>query len=590
MSDTVATSLVYFLCFLVTIYPTYVIFKKIRNLKIAAIAGVILIAFAMSIDGGVLIVCTISLMHMVYSVYRNFGGVFAKQAKPKYINPSDRSTEKLYLESNLGTIEIGNPFRSILVSGGAGAGKSKSAFYPFIRQFAQNSYSGVLYDQKAPELIEFAYSEHKKQSNPKVQFKVLDFKNPEKSNKCNPLSPRYVNKQAVAFEMATVLINNLMPETIKKRDFFSRSTISILAGCIWFLAKNFPNQSTLPHLIVFVLDHSSEKLIELVCKDKECAGMMSSVKEALDQGASKQLAGVVGTLKMSLGQLNIPEVFELMSEDEINLDINNPEAPTFLCIGNDSTLSATFGPVISLVISCCLRMMNQPNKHRSVVSLDELPTIYIPGLEQLPATARSNKIITLLGFQDLSQLIDSYGNDKAQVLLSNAGNQLFGRTTNEKTADMIVRLAGKHDVEYTSRSKGTSYGNQVSNSEGTNTGIQQRERITPLDIQQLKPGQFVGMVADNKILPYFKIVRFEPLEDIEYSKLLNIARVDNKTLDQIYTEVQNLDSEKATPQKLLDFEIDDSEIILDDDEINPNKDDKNDDDDLEDSDDSVFTF
>lgn len=528
--------------------------------------GIILLLYV-CLPGKILIYLHIGVtLHIIYLVSRFILRKSKIKKGVKHIPNFDRDSEKLYLESNLGTIEIANPYRSILVSGGAGSGKSASFFYPIIRQFMTSEYAGLLYDFKSPELTEFAYSEYKKVSNSTINFKVLDFKNPTKSNRCNPLSPRYITKQAVAIEMATVLINNLLPESIKKKDFFTRSSISILAGCIWFLSKNKPQFSTLPHLIALVLDYPSAKLIEFICSDKECAGMLSSIREAHEMKAEKQIAAVVGTLKMALGQLNIPEVFELLSEDEINLDLNNPSSPTFLCIGNDSTLSGTYGPVISLVISCCIRQMNQPNKHKSAVILDELPTIYVAGLESLPATARSNKVISMLGLQDVTQLYDSYGNDKAQVLLSNCGNQFFGRTTNEKTADMLTRLAGKKDVTYVSKSSGTSSGDHSSSSsESTSQSIQQRERITSSDILQLKPGEFIGMVADNDLLSRFDKVQFSKTEEVEYLSLPAVARIDSKTLDQIYNQVQDISLPSSSDPKLLDIEIEEPEIL----EANP---------------------
>lgn len=523
--------------------------------------GVILILY-MCVPGNILIYMHVAIsVHVAYIlgsfIYKR---TFNKKRIGVRIAETDRNKEKLYLESDLGTIEIANPYRSILVSGGAGSGKSVSFFYPIIRQFMASEYSGLLYDFKSPELTEFAYSEYKKVTNSKVNFQVLDFKNPTKSHKCNPLSPKYIKKQAIAIEMATVLINNLLPESIKKKDFFTRSSISILAGCIWFLSKKTPQFSTLPHLISMVLDYPSSKLIEVICSDKECAGMLSSIREAHEMKAEKQIAAVVGTLKMALGQLNIPEVFELMSEDEINLNLNDPISPTFLAIGNDSTLSSTYGPVISLVISCCIRQMNQPNKQKSAVILDELPTIYVAGLESLPATARSNKVISMLGLQDVTQLYDSYGNDKAQVLLSNCGNQFFGRTTNEKTADMLTRLAGKKDVTYVSKSSGTSTGDRsTSESKSTSQSIQQRERFTSSDILQLNPGEFIGMVADNELLPYFNKVKFTQIEKIEYSSLPEIARVNSLTIDQIYNQVQDLSLLNSNDPKLI--EIDESESL-----------------------------
>lgn len=420
---------------------------------------------------------------------------------PEIIPAKARNEENLYLESNEGTIEIGNIYRGIIVQGGAGSGKSKSLFYPIIEQLMRNEFAGVIYDFKSPELSSLAHYYHK--SDGKTKFAFLNFKDFKISDRVNPLSPRYITKQAVAFEMATVLVNNLLPESIKKKDYWSRSSISVIAGAIWFLRNNYPQYCSIPHLTSLILDLPSSKLIEIISNDLETAGMISSLKEAYEMKAEKQIAGVIGTIKNSIAILNIPEVFYLMSSDDVNLEINDPIFPTFLAIGNDSTLADTYAPMISCVISVCLRQMNQQGRHKSAVLLDEAPTLYIPNFEQIPATARSNKIATVFGLQDYSQMIDKYGHDKAQVMISNLGNQFYGRTVNERTAKMITNLFGKEDQIFRSVSTGESSAggllmdSQLSKSTSTSESMQERDRVKISDVTNASPGVFYGVIAQG---------------------------------------------------------------------------------------------
>ncbi|MFH4968302.1 TraM recognition domain-containing protein [Gaetbulibacter sp. M240] len=442
--------------------------------------------------------CILGVIFLFLLLFRLFK---PSKRKPKQKN-NFNDEESFFLRSSLGTIQIANPFRGIIIEGGAGSGKSKSLFYPIIKQMMIREYTGVLYDFKSPELSEFAHAIHS-ELNSKVKFSFLDFKDHSRSSRINPIHPKYVNKQAVAFELASVLMNNLLPENIKHPDYWSRSSISIVAGVIWYLRNNHPDKCTLPHLIALILSYKSISIIDLISKDLECIGMISSIKEAHEMKAEKQLAGVIGTIKNALAQLNFPELFYLLSDDQVDLDLNNRENPTFLCIGNDSTLTTTYAPIISLVISVCLRKMNEPNKVKSAVVLDEAPTLYIPNLEQIPATARSNKIATIIGLQDYSQMVDKYGQDKAQVLISNLGNQFYGRTVNERTARMITALFGKEDRKYvsSSTSSGSSSGNgfigNSSTNRGTTESFQERERVKVSDITNLPAGKFYGIVAEG---------------------------------------------------------------------------------------------
>ena len=470
---------------------------------------------------------------------------FRKKNKNEEVKEISRNNiDSIYLESDKGTIEIANPYRGIIIQGGAGSGKSRSLFYPIIKQFIENDFSGILYDFKSPELSEFAYSFYSEKN--KINFASLNFKSSANSVRLNPLSPKYLNKQAIAFEMATVLVNNLLPESIKKKDYWTRSSISVIAGAIWYLRNNYPQLCSLPHLIAMILSFPSVQLIEKLSSDIETAGMISSLKEAYEMKAEKQIAGVVGTIKNALAQLNIPEIFYLLSEDQINLELNNKDNPTFLVIGNDSTLSSTYAPIISLVISVCVRQMNQPGKHRSAIILDEAPTLFIPDFEQIPATARSNRVATVYGLQDYSQMVDKYGADKAQVMISNLGNQFFGRTVNEKTADMVVKLFGKHDVTYnsTSTSSGASSGGLLSgrfsenNSTSVSQSVQQRERVKVSEIINLSAGKFYGTIAEGNVKELIG-VQLKQVPDQKREFMTNDNSISlNENFKKIYSEVE----------------------------------------------------
>jgi hypothetical protein len=382
-------------------------------------------------------------------------------------------------------LTLDNPFRGIYIQGGAGSGKSDSFFKPMLKQFSEMNMAGILYDFKSPELTSTLYHYYK--DNPNVNFAFIDFKDIRYSDRINPISPKIITKTAYAFEIARALIYNLMPENIKQQDFFSRSTISLTAGIIWFFKKNLPNICTLPHVITFILKCPAELLVQIIATDDETYGMISSLKEAVDQKAGKQVAGVLGTLKNAVAPLNIKEVFYVLSREEVDLDLNNPNNPTMLAIGNDSSLPGTYEALISTIITISTKLMNQPNKWQSTIILDEAPTLFIPNFEQLPATARSNKIATVYGAQDYAQIVDKYGRDKSEALIANLGNQFYGRTTNGKTARMISDIFGKKNEYFTTYSSGRSnpdglFDNGSSNS-GRSKSVQERDVIPVREIK-----------------------------------------------------------------------------------------------------------
>ncbi|GAB1858322.1 type IV secretion system DNA-binding domain-containing protein [Flavobacteriaceae bacterium MHTCC 0001] len=462
----------------------------------------------------------VNLLFVPYSVY-----AFAKRPKKEIKalevehkaleRPIVKAQEKLIFHTVKGYISLKAVYRGIFIQGGAGSGKTASIIEPVIKQLADLQFSGLLYDFKSRELTDKVLHAYK--GNSKVKTYVVDFKNPNYSNRVNPIAPQYLEKMAYAFEFSQTLFYNLLPETIKKRDFFDREAQSVLTGIMWFLRKRHPEYCTLPHIISLILHTDLETVLNKVSEDHESAGMVASIRQSIERKAHRLVASVMSTLQNALSQLNAPDIFWILSGNDFTLDLNNENDPKFLCVGNDSKLPGTYAPVISLIISTATKIMNQPNKHPSAIVLDEAPTLYIPGFENIPATARENKIATIFGVQDYSQIIDRYGQDKAQVLLANLGHQFYGRTPNPKTAEMIKSIFSKYDKSYVTKSstKGSSgglvaqFGRSVN--DGMNESIHERDRIKVNDIVNLSTGEFCGIIAEGHPREFLKL-KFELLQ------------------------------------------------------------------------------
>lgn len=435
-----------------------------------------------------------------------------------------------------GVINLGNPFRGIYIQGGAGSGKSASIFEPIIKQIAEQEYTGILYDFKSPELTEKIRASY---SGSIVKFRNVDFKNPYQSDRINPIAPNYLTKSVIVLEYSQTLVNNLIPESIKKADFWSNNTKMILSGVIWWLKEEHPKFCTLPHAISLLLHTDIKILLDKVSNNYEAAGMVASLKQSFEKEAGNQTAGILSTVQTAIAQLNSKDVFWMLSGNDIDLNLNNPQNPTFLCLGNDSTLPQVYAPVISLIISVAMRQMNKPNQQKSVVLLDEAPTIYIPNIEQIPATARSNKIATIFGVQDFSQLVDNYGQDKAQIILANLGNQFFGRVTNGKTAEMVKNLFSKEDRIFINKNTGTGTGGtivhtQSNQSKGKSETIQERDRVKVSDLINLEPGEFYGIIAEGKPKEFLKT---QFLEDFAENEANEKASVTEQEMSENYFRI-----------------------------------------------------
>ena len=192
-----------------------------------------------------------------------------------------------------------------------------------------------------------------------------------------------------------------------------------------------------------------------------------------------------------------------------------------------------------------MRQMNKPNQQKSVVLLDEAPTIYIPNIEQIPATARSNKIATIFGVQDFSQLVDNYGQDKAQIILANLGNQFFGRVTNGKTAEMVQKLFSKEDRTFINKNTGTGTGGtiihtQSNQNRGKSETIQERDRVKVSELINLDPGEFYGIIAEGKPKEFLKTQFLEDFAENETNK--NTAVTDQEMSENYFRIIEEAKS------------------------------------------------
>lgn len=394
-----------------------------------------------------------------------------------------------------GWINVVNPFRGTMVIGTPGSGKSFSVVLPFIRQHLSKGFAMCVYDFKYPDLSEVAYNHFlialKKGILPEeAQFYVINFDDIQKSYRCNPLSPELMESPIDAFESSRTVLYNLNREWIRKQgEFFSESAVSFFAAVIWFL-KRYQNGEfcTLPHAIELLqLDY--DDLFEVLAQEKDVVNIINPFINAHKRGASEQLEGQLGSLKIAISKIISKEIYWICSGNDFSLDINNPEYPKVVCLANNPLRIEMYGAVLSLFITRMLKVMNRKNQHKSSLIFDELPTIYFRGLDTLIATARSNRISTLLGIQTIDQLIRDYGKEQANAILTNIGNVFAGQSVGE-TAKFIQNRMGKILQERQSI-------NINRNMQSTSFSTQLDYLVPEGKIATLPQGHMVGQVADN---------------------------------------------------------------------------------------------
>lgn len=395
---------------------------------------------------------------------------------------------------NKGWINVVNPFRATIVLGTPGSGKSFAVVNNFIKQQIEKGFGLYLYDYKFPDLTMIAYNHmltHAKSygKNPPT-FCVINFDDPEHSHRCNPIHPDFMTDIADAYESAYTIMMNLNRTWIQKQgDFFVESPIVLFAAIIWYL-KIYENGNycTFPHAIEF-LCRRYEDIFPILTSYPELENYLSPFIDAWQGGAAEQLAGQIASAKIPLSRMISPQLYWIMTGDDFTLDINNPKEPKILCVGNNPDRQNIYGAALGLYNSRIVKLINKKGMLKSGVIIDELPTIYFKGLDNLIATARSNKVAVCLGFQDFSQLKRDYGDKEAAVVMNTVGNIFSGQVVGE-TAKTLSERFGKVLQQRQSMSINR---NDVSHSINT-----QMDSLIPASkISTLTQGMFVGAVSDN---------------------------------------------------------------------------------------------
>ena len=394
---------------------------------------------------------------------------------------------------NNGFVNIVNIFRACMVIGTPGSGKSYAIVNSYIRQLIAKGFAIYIYDYKFDDLSTIAYNSLLKNMDKyevKPRFYVINFDDPRRSHRCNPINPEFMTDISDAYEASYTIMLNLNRTWIEKQgDFFVESPIILLAAIIWYL-KIYKNgiYCTFPHAVE-LLNKPYSDLFTILTSYPELENYLSPFMDAWKGNAQDQLQGQIASAKIPLTRMISPQLYWVMTGNDFSLDINNPKEPKLLCVGNNPDRQNIYSAALGLYNSRIVKLINKKKQLKCAVIIDELPTIYFRGLDNLIATARSNKVGVLLGFQDFSQLTRDYGEKESKVIQNTVGNIFSGQVIGETAKTLSERfgkvLQQRQSVSINRQDVSTSINTQLDS------------LIPASKIANLSQGTFVGAVADN---------------------------------------------------------------------------------------------
>lgn len=410
-------------------------------------------------------------------------------------------------QTSKGLLIFKNPFRGFSLFGGAGSGKTKSITKPTIENCARLNVSGIIYDYKKFDLTRCAITQYKKHnSNVKLQF--ANFFDPKYSQRVNPVSPEVLQNAAYASQASATLMRNLVEKSDESNDkFFLPTAEAALAGIMWRLKEDFQKNCNLPIAAAISLNKNTKEVIKFISRNRQASLIAAPFLQS--ESSDRQLAGVAGTLSGALRKIALPQIFYTLSGNDFSLDLNDPKEPKLLCISNYQELDDVYSPVIALIINMALKRMNHEGKHPSIILMEEGTTLRIPNFDNIPASARENKIITFFICQDMVQGEGAYGRIGRDKILSNLANQFFGLVRNPETAQYYSKIFGKVFEEH--KSKTQKQGDLFTSSVTTSERLV--DKYPPQLFQNLNSGEFYGIFADANHLEFNG--KFKMYDEIE---------------------------------------------------------------------------
>jgi type IV secretory pathway TraG/TraD family ATPase VirD4 len=342
-----------------------------------------------------------------------------------------------------------------------------------------------------------------------------------------------------AVESARTILLGLNREWIKKQgDFFVESPINFLTAIIWYLRKYKDGEfCTLPHVIE-LMQVEYDELFTILRTQKEIEVLINPFVSAYLRDAVEQLEGQIASAKITMARISSPALYYVLSGNDFTLDINNPEAPKIVCMGNNPQKIQIYGAVLSLFTNRLLKIINQKHKLKCSLVFDEFPTLTTDIIPTI-STGRSNLIATCLGIQDASQLRKDYGREQADVIMNIVGNIAAGQVSGD-TAKQISERIGKIMQDRESLS--------INRSDTSISKSKQLEAaVPPSRISSLSAGEFVGMVADNPDCKIdLKAYHCELINDHDalkkemdgYQEIPMVRKLDNAVIQRNYLEIK----------------------------------------------------
>ena len=368
-------------------------------------------------------------------------------------------------------------------------------------------------------------------------IKVFDLIEPSRSDSFNAFA--YIRDDKDVMKLVNNFIKNTTPKGAQQNDpFWERSEIALDTALILYLIHEAPPEEQNFEMLIYMIENGGAKE-----DDDDYQSPLDLLFEALEeeypnhiavreykiykQAAGKTTKSILISCGARLAPFDIPQLREIMSYDEMELDrMGDRRTATFFCISDtDSTynflVALAFSQMFNLLCERADNVHDGRLPHHVRVLWDEAAnTGQVPNLEKLVAVIRSREISLCLLYQQLAQCKAIYDKN-AETILGNMDSVLFlgGReasTIKEISENWLGKATISMQTEGRSRGQSESY--------SQNTQRLGRELMTPSELATM-PGD--RCILQLRGLPPFYSKKYDLKQHPNYRFTAEADKVKN---------------------------------------------------------------
>ncbi|AZB02437.1 hypothetical protein EG359_22525 (plasmid) [Chryseobacterium joostei] len=461
----------------------------------AAIVGIYFLCFATNLGLAFMIGTYLFSKKAIRDQFNDENETF-EQTREKIETPFSLNLEyEFYFEGkwNKGWVNLINVFAGIWIFGLMNSGKSFTWFLQAIYQFIKKDYTLAVFDYKFPELTNITYKMHKRLKS-KNNFFVLCLDDATVSNRCNPISNRYIKSVQDMDVLSEIFIKSNNNQFDK---FFDGSAQGILTAIMYILRvwerKHGIPVCSVSHAMIL----SSVKidyLLPQLLSQRDILAQVTSVRDGFlaAESSSGQLAGQLGSLANNLRSLISKDILYILSGNDFDLELNNPDNPKILCIGSSQKKAQITAPIVSVFFEIIARETNVVNKKRSPFMIlgDEFARVFFKSLPEYVSSGRSNQCGIMAGMQGIPQLEERLKKEVSSAIVDITANLICGKAGNE-TAKYVSERIGK------TNQKRTNLQESAEGEYSFNHGTDKDYLVSQSRISTLGVGEFCGTIVDE---------------------------------------------------------------------------------------------